>query len=128
MPPVGQTEAPEAPLPQDILFVIQALVACGEACANAVQHAYGASEGWVEVDLVLEGTELRMTVRDSGTWRALSPSGGGRGLDLMRGLMDDVDVDHGSDGTEVRMRLRVSGGEEHGRARSGRPVRGSAKP
>ena len=62
----------------------QVLVACGEACSNAIQHAYGAAEGSLDVDLALEGEELCLTVRDSGSWRTLSPGGGGRGLDLMR--------------------------------------------
>jgi PAS domain S-box-containing protein len=87
----------------------QVLVACGEACANAIQHAYGAAEGWMEVDLSLAEDVLNLTVRDSGSWRTLSPGGGGRGLDLMRGLMDAVEVEGGSDGTVVRMRLRVKG-------------------
>jgi PAS domain S-box-containing protein len=83
------------------------LVACGEACANAVQHAYGAGEGHVEVDVAAQDGDVEVVVRDSGRWRTASPSGGGRGLDLMRGLMDTVDVQTGADGTVVRMRRRV---------------------
>src|SRR6266498_2906219 len=52
------------------------LIACGEACANVIQHAYGAKEGLLEVDLVMLDGTIEVTVRDRGTWR---PSGAGRG-------------------------------------------------
>jgi len=83
------------------------LVACGEACANVIQHAYGGGEGHIEVDLAMVDGDVEVIVRDTGRWRSVSPHGGGRGLDLMRGLMDTVEVDTGPDGTVVRMRRRV---------------------
>jgi anti-sigma regulatory factor (Ser/Thr protein kinase) len=83
------------------------LVACGEACANVIQHAYGGGEGHIEVDVAMLDGEVEVVVRDTGRWRSASPRGGGRGLDLMRGLMDSVDVDTGPEGTVVRMRRRV---------------------
>jgi anti-sigma regulatory factor (Ser/Thr protein kinase) len=93
------------------------LVACGEACANAIQHAYGAGEGYLEVDTAVVDGEVEVTVRDTGRWRSVSPSDGGRGLHLMRGLMDSVDVDTGPEGTVVRMRKRVrEEGDERARA------------
>src|SRR5204862_51936 len=78
-----------------------------EACANVIQHAYGGGEGHIEVDLAMVDGDVEVTVRDTGRWRSISPHGGGRGLDLMRGLMDTVEVDTGPDGTVVRMRRRV---------------------
>jgi len=83
------------------------LVACGEACANAIQHPYGARAGALEVDLALIDGEVEVTVRDSGTWRSASPPAGGRGLRLMRELMDRIDVEPGRTGTMVRMRRRL---------------------
>ena len=82
-------------------------LALGEACANVIQHAYGGGEGHIEVDLAMVDGDVEVTVRDTGRWRSISPHGGGRGLDLMRGLMDTVEVDTGPDGTVVRMRRRV---------------------
>jgi serine phosphatase RsbU (regulator of sigma subunit)/integral membrane sensor domain MASE1/anti-sigma regulatory factor (Ser/Thr protein kinase) len=85
------------------------LVASGEACANAIQHAYGARRGSVELGLARRGQMVEVTVRDEGTWRAASGEVGGRGLHLMRGLMDTVEVDASEQGTEVRMRRHLTG-------------------
>jgi PAS domain S-box-containing protein len=85
------------------------LVACGEACANAIQHPYGAMAGMIDLDLVVKGGVADITVRDSGGWRSTSPRGGGHGLLLMRGTMDSVEVENGPDGTVVRMRRRLTG-------------------
>jgi len=83
------------------------LVASGEACANAIQHAYGAREGFVDVTLAAVDEWAEVTVRDSGSWRPKSPALGGRGLHLMQGLMDSVETRTGPDGTMVRLRRRL---------------------
>jgi len=85
------------------------LVACGEACTNAIQHAYGAGEGVVEVELSCADGTVQVVVRDHGRWRPPGRPGGGRGLPLMRGFMDAVDVDTGSGGTVIRLRRRLGG-------------------
>lgn len=85
----------------------EVLVACGEACANVVQHAYGAAPGPMSVDAQVVDGVVEITVRDRGSWRAPSDRGGGWGIQLMRALMDSVDVEHGAEGTSVRMRRRV---------------------
>lgn len=85
-------------------------IACTEACSNAMQHAYGSSEGWMDIEGAVAGDQLSLTVRDHGSWRSpdADPSGeGGRGLRLMQGLMDSVEVVSGIDGTEVKMRRRA---------------------
>jgi anti-sigma regulatory factor (Ser/Thr protein kinase) len=86
----------------------ETLIACGEAFANVIQHAYGAEEGPLEVDLTVADGSVDVTVRDHGRWRPPSGEDGGRGLDMMRGLMDSVDVVQGPDGTVVRMRRRIA--------------------
>ena len=89
------------------------LVACGEACANVVQHAYGATPGDMEIEARLVDGSVEISVRDQGEWRPPADRGGGWGLQLIRGLMDTVDVDRGSGGTEVTMRRQVQiGGAE----------------
>ena len=86
------------------------LVACGEACANVVQHAYSGepAAGPLEVEAHLAQGTLELTVRDRGRWRAPADRGGGWGLQLMRGLMDDVGVEHTDAGTTVHLRREVA--------------------
>jgi PAS domain S-box-containing protein len=86
------------------------LTACGEACANAIQHAYGAREGWVEVEFAHADGTVELTVRDEGSWRPPSGGEGGLGMPLMQGLMDAVEVDRTPSGTVVRMRRRLRAG------------------
>ena len=94
------------------------LIACGEACANVIQHAYGAKEGLLEVDLVLLDGTVEVTVRDHGTWRPISGRDGGHGERLMQGLMDSVKVNSGSGGTIVQMKRRLQTGPHGERARA----------
>jgi serine phosphatase RsbU (regulator of sigma subunit)/anti-sigma regulatory factor (Ser/Thr protein kinase) len=84
------------------------LVACGEACANVVLHAYATAPGDMVLEArIVEGL-LEVTVRDQGGWRTPVDRGGGWGLQLIQGLMDSVDVDRTPQGTVVRMRRRVT--------------------
>jgi anti-sigma regulatory factor (Ser/Thr protein kinase) len=91
------------------------LVATSEAFANAVQHAYGLEEGTVEIEGALDRDALEISVRDQGCWqpRAVA-NGGGRGLAMMRALMDSVEVDADAGGTEVRMTRRLQTAVVHG--------------
>ena len=73
-------------------------MACGEACANVVQHAYAAAPGDLELEASLDQGLIQMWVRDRGQWRAPSDRGGGWGLQLMRALTDTVDVDRTAGG------------------------------
>jgi anti-sigma regulatory factor (Ser/Thr protein kinase) len=88
--------------------VADVLVVAGEACANAVEHAYGGGPG----DVVLEARlgrarELTVTVTDHGHWRTVpAPGDRGRGLPLMRALADSVAVAVGEGGTVVTLRRR----------------------
>jgi serine phosphatase RsbU (regulator of sigma subunit)/anti-sigma regulatory factor (Ser/Thr protein kinase) len=76
-------------------------VACQEACANAVEHAYGPGRQLFEVEASCQDGRIRLTVRDEGRWRAPRGTHRGRGLPLMRALMETVDVQHTDDGTVV---------------------------
>ncbi|HEX8074830.1 MAG TPA: SpoIIE family protein phosphatase [Thermoleophilaceae bacterium] len=87
------------------------LVAAGEAASNAVEHAYGPGDAEFEVTAEAFGGDLSLTIRDSGSWRPARGQNRGRGIDLMRVLMDDVDVDHADHGTTVRMRRALRRGE-----------------
>ena len=88
------------------------LIACGEVCANVIQHAYGAKEGLLEISLDLSDGTAEVTVRDQGSWRPSSGIHGGHGLPLTRELMESVEVGSGPEGTVVRMRRRISNGSD----------------
>jgi serine phosphatase RsbU (regulator of sigma subunit)/anti-sigma regulatory factor (Ser/Thr protein kinase) len=77
------------------------VVACQEACANAVEHAYGPGHAHFDVEAEHREAQIRVIVRDRGRWRPPRGSHRGRGLPLMRALMESVDVEHGADGTVV---------------------------
>jgi serine phosphatase RsbU (regulator of sigma subunit)/anti-sigma regulatory factor (Ser/Thr protein kinase) len=89
--------------------VNEVLVAAGEACANVVQHAYSGrpDAGDLDVEARLGEHGLEVVVRDQGQWRPAADRGGGWGMQLMRALMDQVDVEHTPSGTDVRLRRRV---------------------
>jgi anti-sigma regulatory factor (Ser/Thr protein kinase) len=85
-------------------------LACGEALANAAEHAYrGGQTGRLRLRMRLDGDDgIVVTVRDDGSWRTSEPvPDRGRGLALMRMLMDSVEVERGDDGTEVVMRRTI---------------------
>jgi len=83
-------------------------LACGEACANAIEHAYAPGPAFIELEAVRDGASVAMTVRDSGRWRAARGSNRGRGLHIMRASMEDVEIRSTDLGTEVRMRRRLA--------------------
>ena len=53
-----------------------------------------------------------MVVRDFGVWRPGRDDDRGRGLGLMKELMDEVEVTPSSEGTVVRMQRRLNGAAE----------------
>jgi anti-anti-sigma factor len=86
------------------------MVAVGEACANAAEHAYRGSEPGpmsVRADVDVDGV-LTVTVRDEGTWQPPNrdPGDRGRGLLIMRQLVDSVTLDEDR-GTTVTLSFRL---------------------
>jgi PAS domain S-box-containing protein len=88
------------------------LTACGEAATNAIEHS-GAGVPF-EVSGQLEGQRVEVTVQDRGSWREPREGDHGRGLSLMRALMDSVDVIPSPEGTTVRLQRTMSGSEGNG--------------
>jgi anti-sigma regulatory factor (Ser/Thr protein kinase)/putative methionine-R-sulfoxide reductase with GAF domain len=82
-------------------------VAVQEASANAVEHAYAPGRAAFEVDATYEDGTITFTVRDRGRWRDPRGSNRGRGLPLMRALMDDVEVRQDARGTSVVLRRKL---------------------
>jgi anti-sigma regulatory factor (Ser/Thr protein kinase) len=84
-------------------------VAVQEASANAIEHAYGPGRATFEVEAVHDGRVITVCVRDRGRWRAPRGTHRGRGLSMMRALMESVDVQQGDHGTTVVMRRTLRG-------------------
>jgi anti-sigma regulatory factor (Ser/Thr protein kinase) len=80
-----------------------------EAAGNAIEHAYGPGDAKFDVEARFDSGALLATVRDRGSWRERRGTHRGRGLNIIRGLMDDVEVAAEDDGTVVRMRRRLAG-------------------
>ncbi|MFD5714540.1 SpoIIE family protein phosphatase [Streptomyces pharetrae] len=88
------------------------LVAAGEACANAIEHGHRNAPGEA-VRLRAEALvdNLRLTVADSGRWKTPQPelnTHRGRGVALMRAMMQQVTITPGPSGTTVDMQMRIA--------------------
>ena len=85
------------------------VMACSEACTNAIEHAGLAPEETIGFAAHLLDGEVEVTIRDRGRWRdQRPPSDQGRGLDLIEALMDDVLLETSPGGTTVRLRRRLA--------------------
>jgi GAF domain-containing protein/anti-sigma regulatory factor (Ser/Thr protein kinase) len=84
-------------------------LACGEACANAIEHAYAPTPAPFEVEAFFDDDVVTIIVRDLGQWRAPRGKHRGRGLRIIESSMDEVDVHPSANGTEVLMRRRLTG-------------------
>jgi PAS domain S-box-containing protein len=84
------------------------LIALGEACSNAVEHAYPEGvDGDIALSLSDHRHRLSAQVRDFGIWRAINPgqSHGGRGLSIMNALSWRFERSSGPTGTVISMVL-----------------------
>ncbi len=92
-------------LDDDRIFAI--LTATGEAVANSVEHAYGGSPGIVRLRAQANGTSVIVSVEDEGSWKPVQRRDErGRGLPLMRALVDAVEIRTHHARTEVRLTIR----------------------
>lgn len=91
---------------------LNVLVAAGEAVANAIEHGHrNTPEGSIRLGATALGDEVRLTVTDTGSWKAPQPDSSphrGRGIPLMRSLMHEVDIRPDTDGTTVHLSARIS--------------------
>jgi serine/threonine-protein kinase RsbW len=92
------------------------VLATHEALANVADHAYSdrahldgeSGSASLDAELTTAG-EIVVMVRDQGRWRppAADPGWRGRGLLIIRGLSDDVEIRHDGAGTTVQMRWQL---------------------
>jgi anti-sigma regulatory factor (Ser/Thr protein kinase) len=88
--------------------IAELTLAASEACANAVEHPVLATDDAFEIEASHRDREVRIVVRDSGRWRTGPVSETrGRGMQMIRSLMDEVDLVQGEHGTELVMRRRL---------------------
>ena len=79
------------------------ILAVSEACNNVIEHAYNGDGPGL---LLLHGEAgeggVRIEIADRGRWLAPEPSDErGRGIHLMKGLMDRVEIETSADGTRI---------------------------
>jgi anti-sigma regulatory factor (Ser/Thr protein kinase) len=89
----------------------QLKLAMSEAVTNAIQHGSSSCDDCIRIVAIDEGGALTFYVQDTGRFVPRVRRGGempesGRGLEFMRRLMDEVDLQPGSDGTLVRFSKR----------------------
>jgi serine/threonine-protein kinase RsbW len=88
-------------------------LALSEAVTNAIQHGSRTPEDPIRIVVAEEAGALVFEVLDTGTFvprvirRGALPEGG-RGLEFMRLLMDEVDLRPGRGGTLLRMAKRLT--------------------
>ena len=83
-------------------------LAAAEAAANAIEHAYGLAPGVVELHATAcDEDTVKVEISDFGSWRAPRGTHRGRGLLLMEGLTDDVEVVRTGEGTTVELTRRI---------------------
>ncbi|ORW85336.1 ATPase [Mycobacterium sp. IEC1808] len=88
------------------------LVAAGEAVANAIEHGHRHSPGGtISLGATILVDQVRLTITDTGSWKPPQPAAEtnrGRGIALMRGLMQDVTINPEAAGTTVHLCARIT--------------------
>lgn len=87
-----------------------AVVATGEAVANAIEHAYDRRPNQTFVLRArFEGHTCTILVEDSGTWNEVEPlATRGRGIVMMRELCDTLEIERTPTGTTVALTFQMS--------------------
>jgi anti-sigma regulatory factor (Ser/Thr protein kinase) len=83
------------------------VLAVGEAAGNAIEHAYHGADGSVRLRAKASEGRLVIEILDGGRWRLEGDPERGRGLGIMRALVDHVMIESTHDGTNVRLELAI---------------------
>ncbi|MEA2392643.1 MAG: hypothetical protein QOJ82_534 [Solirubrobacteraceae bacterium] len=82
-------------------------LAAGEACANAIEHAYAPGPASFELEAVNASGVVTLVVRDTGRWRQPRGLHRGRGMQMIEAAMHELEVSATEAGTAVLMRRRL---------------------
>ena len=87
------------------------VLAVSEAAANAVEHGYDCDgAGLVTVLAQRMDGRLEISVRDEGAWQEPSSNTDrGRGLDIIRAIVEELSIGHEDGATVLRMRTATKG-------------------
>ncbi|SPM33670.1 histidine kinase, partial [Mycobacterium rhizamassiliense] len=93
--------------------ILDVLIASGEAVANAIEHGHrdGSVGGTISIQATMHVDRLHVTISDTGTWKDPSTDdevSRGRGIALMRGLMEHFAIQPSDTGTTVHMYTRIT--------------------
>ncbi len=81
-----------------------AVLAVSEACNNAIEHAYRTKPGTIHLRLEHGEGALAICIEDRGGWHTPTPSTArGRGIPLIRAVMDRTTIHHDERGTSVTL-------------------------
>jgi anti-sigma regulatory factor (Ser/Thr protein kinase) len=83
-------------------------IAVSEACANSVEHAYGPGGGSLTIEAERHNGTVQIAIRDRGSWRPARGDDRGRGLNIMRAAMDDLDIRATPQGSQILMKRSVT--------------------
>lgn len=86
------------------------LVAAGEAVTNSIEHGYRHIDGGtITLQAISEVDQLRLTIIDTGSWKPEQTgySHRGKGIQIMRALMDDVSILRDTNGTIVHLSTTI---------------------
>jgi anti-sigma regulatory factor (Ser/Thr protein kinase) len=106
----GERAAEEVGLPLEARYQVK--LALSEAVTNAIQHGSSSADSPIRICACEEAGALVLEVIDTGrfvprvTRRGEIPESG-RGLEFMRLMMDEVDLQPGTDGTRLRLVKRL---------------------
>jgi hypothetical protein len=88
------------------------LIAAGEAVANAIEHGHrDRPEGIISLRATAAVDGLQVSVVDTGVWktpRQVTGENRGRGISLMRCLVQDLSIHSNDAGTTVHMYARIT--------------------
>ncbi len=89
---------------------LKVLIATGEALANAIEHGHRMpTKGTISLRAVAFADRVQVTVVDAGSWKPpVAAAHRGRGIALMRALMQDVTIQPRATGTTVHMHTRIA--------------------